>query len=225
MPNMATAILFISRIIELSLLAGFSVPVFSQAPAIDPLPDTPHRLDLAEEKRRLRWESVGGGAVRAEYKTTADAAALANAEPVFAPRPEPSGAISAQRLRHHPPKAARKTFARGVTAQREGRRGEAIEQFNEAVSLDPLYVEARAELGVLYVRTGEISKALQQFELASELEPNSSMLHFNRAWALLVLGRAVEAEREARRVLALKPEEADAHRLIGLALAAQAAGQ
>ena len=47
------------------------------------------------------------------------------------------------------------------------------------------------------------------------------MLHFNRAWALLSLGGAAEAELEARRVLVLKPEEADAHRLLELALLAQ----
>jgi Flp pilus assembly protein TadD len=178
------------------------------------------RFDLQGEIQNLQQESAGISGFRAEYKSTVDASALTAAEPVRA-TPGPPSTISVQRLRHHPPKTARKAFALGVTAHRKSRQTEAIEHLVTAVSLDPLYVQAHAELGVLYARTGEVPKALEQFERGLELDPNSSMLHFNRAWALLSLGRTAEAESEARRVLALNPQEVDANHLIGLALLAQ----
>ncbi len=108
-----------------------------------------------------------------------------------------------------------------MAAGRKGQQTEAIEHLTTAVSWDPSYLEARAELGVLYARTGEIAKALEQFERGSELEPNSGALHFNQAWALLSLGRASEAEREARRALAFNPQQVNAQRLLALALFAQ----
>ncbi len=156
-------------------------------------------------------------------RTMADAASLSGSEAVLLAVTASRQAQSQfrQRLRHQPPKAARKAFASGVKAQRKGRQTESLEDYITAVSLDPLFVEARAELGVLYARTGEASKALEQFERASELEPNSSMLHYNQARTLLSLGRAAEAEREARRVLALNPQEVHAQKLLRLALLAE----
>jgi tetratricopeptide (TPR) repeat protein len=224
-PKPARTVLLISEILATSFLIGFAVPAMAQSPSA-PNPQTPpgyapRRFDVLEEIENLQQSTVGFNGFRAEYKTAGEASTLSGAEPVFRATPAPPTVISAQTLRHHPPKAARKAFEQGVASQRKGRQTEAIEHFATAVSLDPLYVEARAELGVLYVLTGEVSKALEQFERASELEPNSSMLHFNRAWTLMSLGRASEAEREARRVLALNPQDADAHSLIDSALVAQ----
>jgi tetratricopeptide (TPR) repeat protein len=183
--------------------------------------DAPQHVDVLEEVQSVQQDSMGISEFRAEYKTAADAAALASDAALLRATPGPPSAISVQRLRHHPPRAALKAFARGVTAQRKARQTEAIEHFTTAVSLDPMYMEARAELGVLYARTGEVAKALEQFESALELEPNSSVLHFNRGWALLSLGRAAEAEREAHCALALNPRDVAAHHLIGLALLAR----
>lgn len=228
----------VNRTLTLALTAGLSgglsMPLSAQSPSSAeaagprtlmqaPMGDTrnaPQHVDVLEEIQNLQQDSVGISEFRAEYKTTVDAAAHAGAEPLRATPGTPS-AISVQRLRHHPPKTARKAFALGVTAQRKSRQAEAIEHFTTAVSLDPLYVEARAELGVLYARTGEISKALEQFERGLELDPNSSVLHFNRALALLSLGRAAEAEGEARRVLARNPQDVHANHLIELTALAQ----
>jgi Flp pilus assembly protein TadD len=216
------------------LLGGLSMPLAAQSTSsaatagprtlmqapMGVTSNAPQHIDVLEEIQNLQQDCVGISGFRAEYKTTADAVAHAGTEP-FRATPGPPSAISVQRLRHHPPKTARKAFALGVTAQRKGQQAEAIKHFTTAVSLDPLYVEARAELGVLYARTGEISKALEQFERGLELDPNSSVLHFNRALALLSLGRAAEAESEARRVLALNPQDVHVNHLIELAVFAQ----
>jgi tetratricopeptide (TPR) repeat protein len=209
MPKTTKTVLFLSGILAI-------LPAIAQT-------QTPRQLDVLEEIQRMERERAAISPLRAEYKNTAEAAALAGAELVPYAVPAPPIAISVQRLSHRPTKAARKAFALGAAVQRKGRQAEAIEHFATAVSLDPLYVEARAELGVLYVRTGEISKALEQFERGSELEPNSTMLRFNRACMLLSLGRAAEAEAEARRVLVINPRAVDAQRLVRLAILAEAA--
>jgi Flp pilus assembly protein TadD len=228
----------VNRTLTLALTAllsrGLSVPLSAQSPSCPAIAgprtlmqapmghtrNAPQHFDVLEEIQNLQQDSVGISGFGAEYKTPPDAAILASAEPLRA-TPGPPSAISVQRLRHHPPKTARKAFALGVTAQRKSRHTEAIKYFTTAVSLDPLYVEARAQLGVLYARTGEVSKAMEQFEQGLELDPNSSMLHFSRAWALLSLGGAAEAESEARRVLALNPQDVAAQNLLGLALRGQ----
>jgi tetratricopeptide (TPR) repeat protein len=212
----------VSFAVTVLLLTGLGLPAWAQ-PRSSPAPGTPSPQwpDVQEEIESLQQDTLDISGFRAEYKTTADAAALAGTEPPFRARPEPPSTISAQRLRHRPPKAAQKAFALGLAAEQKGRRTEALEHFTRAVNLDPSYLKARAEMGVLYSRNGEVSKALEQFERASELEPNSSTLHFNQAWALLSLGRASEAEREARRALALNPGQVDAQRLLSLAVFAQ----
>jgi tetratricopeptide (TPR) repeat protein len=213
------------------LSAGFGLSAWAQSassPAAGgpmfPRPggaSIPQRLDVLEEIQSLVQDSPDASGFHAEYKTQADAATLAREDTVIRAMSGPPSTISAQRLRHHPPKAALKAFELGMAARGKGRQAEAIEHLAAAVSLDTSYVEARAELGVSYAWTGEVSKALDQFERASELEPNSSMLHFNQAWTLLSLGRASEAEREARLTLALNPRQIDTQRLLALALFAQ----
>lgn len=212
----------VSFAITVLLSAGLGLPAWAQ-PRTSAAPGTPvpQRLDLQEEIQSLQQDSLDVSVFRAEYKTKADAAAPAGTESPFRVTPVGPRTISAQRLGHHPPKAARKAFALGIAAAKRERPAEALDHFTTAVSLDPSYLEARAELGVLYSRNGEVSKALEQFARASELEPNSSMLHFNQAWALLSLGRASEAEDEARRALALNPGQVDAQRLLALAVFAQ----
>jgi Flp pilus assembly protein TadD len=224
MPQTQRSILLFSK----TLLAGFAVAAVAQTPSATNLQtrpgdtrNAPQRADVLEEIQSLQRTDVGAEGLLAEYKN-AGMAALAAGEPVPRAASTPPATISAQRLRHHPPKAALKAFAQGTTAVRKGQKTEATKYFTSAVRLDPLFVEARTELGALYARTGEVSNALEQFDRALELEPNSSMLHYNRSWALLSLGRAAEAESEARRALAINPQHVQAHTLLRLALTAEA---
>jgi hypothetical protein len=77
----------------------------------------PQRLDLQEEIESLQEDSPGVSGFRAEYKSQADAATHAGADSANGAASAPPGTISAQRLRHHPSKAARRAFAQGIKAQ------------------------------------------------------------------------------------------------------------
>jgi tetratricopeptide (TPR) repeat protein len=88
----------------------------------------------------------------------------------------------------------------------------------EAARLDPNYLEAQAQLGVVYVQTGRASEALDCFERALAIEPNSAALNITKAGALLMLGRSQEAEQAARRALQLAPASIEASYILGMAL-------
>jgi tetratricopeptide (TPR) repeat protein len=96
-----------------------------------------------------------------------------------------------------------------------------LRYFGEAVRLDPDYVEARTDLGVVYAKTGRPEEALDQYERALALEPNLPALLSNKAAALVMLSRWEEAEQAARRALQLDPKSIDADYMLGIAMVKQ----
>jgi superkiller protein 3 len=73
-------------------------------------------------------------------------------------------------------------------------RGERL--LKRALSLDGSLVQARFLLGNLALRRGSAQKALDYFDAALKLDPQSSKLHFARSRALKHLGRAEAAAAE-----------------------------
>jgi len=142
-------------------------------------------------------------------------------DPETPPRPAVTGMISARALAHKPSRAAVKEFDRGVQAWRSGQSGPAVQHLAEAVRLDSNFVEALAELGAIYAKTGQPELALDCFTRAAVLEPNSSLFHSNRASALVILNRPEEAEQAARRALQLDSGSIPAHFILGMSLVMQ----
>jgi tetratricopeptide (TPR) repeat protein len=140
---------------------------------------------------------------------------------VAPPRPLVSGVVSARTLAHKPSKSARKEYDRGVQAEQKGQHNEAIRHFSEAGRLDPNYVEAEANLGILYSKTGQPEAALEFFDYALVIEPNSDLLSGAKAAALVMLSRWGEAEQSARRALKLNPRSVESSYMLGLALLMQ----
>ena len=139
-------------------------------------------------------------------------------ECIWVSRSRQPSVVSARGLAHQSPKAARKEFDLGVRDSRKGRIDGALKHLIEAVRLDPDLIEAHAQLGMVYARTGQPLLALDHFKRALALEPNSATLHSNAAAALIALHRGDEAERAARRAVQLAPGSAEANYVLGLAL-------
>jgi len=87
--------------------------------------------------------------------------------------------------------------------------------------LDPDFLEARTDLGIVYTKTDRPEEALVQYELALGLEPNVTALHSNKAAALVMLSRYEEAEQAAQRALQLDPGSIDANYMLGIAMLMQ----
>jgi tetratricopeptide (TPR) repeat protein len=86
--------------------------------------------------------------------------------------------------------------------------------------LDPGWVEAQCGLGAFYV-DDQPDLALEYFNRALLLEPQSSYATLGKTAVLLNLNRPTEAEQEARRTLQLSPGLPQAHFLLGVALLMQ----
>jgi tetratricopeptide (TPR) repeat protein len=136
-------------------------------------------------------------------------------------RPIATGVVSARRLAHKSSKSARQEFNRGFQAQQKGQYNEAIRHFTEAVRLDPIYVEAEADLGMVYSMTGEPEAAIVVFDRALAIEPNWPVLSGAKASALIMLSRWVEAEQWARRAVKLDPRSVESNYMLGVALLMQ----
>jgi tetratricopeptide (TPR) repeat protein len=59
-------------------------------------------------------------------------------------------------------------------AKTPGRLADAIGQYEEAVRLKPSFVEARSNLAVVYAESGRLEAAINQLEIAAQLNPDAS---------------------------------------------------
>ena len=93
---------------------------------------------------------------------------------------------------------------------------EAIETFDEAISVDPVCSDAWYEKGKVLHRLGRIEEALEAFARVISINPENNDGWYNKGVCLTKLGRneeSLEAFQEASR---LNPESSDESRLEGI---------
>jgi tetratricopeptide (TPR) repeat protein len=95
----------------------------------------------------------------------------------------------------------------------------AVDYFNQSLSFDPTYAEARTQLGLALFKKGATTDGLKQLEQAVHEAPSLSVTHGNFGNALYQSGRFSESIREYEAVLRIDPESFEAHLNLGLALA------
>lgn len=103
------------------------------------------------------------------------------------------------------PYAARAHNNLGRLAASQARRDEALEHFQQAVSLDPEHLDARLNLGLAFLYRQRYPEALEQFEVVIERKPNPVMAHIYRARIFDADGREDDAVAEYERILVLDP--------------------
>jgi tetratricopeptide (TPR) repeat protein len=97
--------------------------------------------------------------------------------------------------------------------------GEAIVEFQNAVSRDANWGEARFKLAESYAADGYPEHAYREFVRAADLLPQDSRAQFQAARYLLLVGQFDDARTRAGRVLELEPRNIDAQILMANALA------
>ena len=113
---------------------------------------------------------------------------------IRAPAREAAGTISVQRLRHQPPKAARKGYEKALKLLQNRRTEQGATELEKAVALDPDYAEAHNDLGVAYVRLGRNQEAASEFQRAIALLPGESVPLSNLASVLSAIRHPAKAE-------------------------------
>jgi len=95
--------------------------------------------------------------------------------------------------RQTPDNLARAFFNRGRAWAEKGQYDRAIQDFDEAIRLDPNYPDAFNNRGVAWSGKGQVDRAIADFDQAIRLDPNYAIAIYNRGLAAQNLGRPDEA--------------------------------
>jgi len=133
--------------------------------------------------------------------------------------PEPAaGYVSLRELASPPPRKAVKAFEHARKSARNRKWKEAVEQYRQAIQIDPGYAQAHQELGSLYVRLAQPEAARAELLSARRLGLESPEVLGALALALFQLDRPRESEAAAREALAKEPANALANYALGASL-------
>ena len=99
-------------------------------------------------------------------------------------------------------------YNRGIVYGNLGEYRRAIEDYDQALRLNPGYADAYNNRGSAYNNLGEHRRAIEDYGQALRLEPGDAGAYNNRAWTLYLLGRNAEALWDADRSLLLRPGNA-----------------
>lgn len=112
-------------------------------------------------------------------------------------------------------KLAEQLTHEGHLAERQSNRGQAIQDYEQAVRADPTYYDAALALGLAAIDAKEYSTALDSLGQALNLQADSSDARYAFAWALGKKGYYQDAVNELEKLLDEHPNEARAHILLG----------
>jgi tetratricopeptide (TPR) repeat protein len=93
---------------------------------------------------------------------------------------------------------------------------EALEQLEQAVTLNPVCAEAHNNLAVALLRVNRGPEAIEQCELALKISPSYADAHNNLGINLMQTGRLSEAADQYNQALKINPDDADAHYNLGV---------
>lgn len=105
----------------------------------------------------------------------------------------------------------------GVALQRAGQPDDAANAYRRALDLDRELLDARLNLGTLFLEQNQPDAAKTEFTAYTLRRPNDATGWLKLGSAQMKLGEVVAAERSYSAVLALKTSEAEAYNGLGLA--------
>ena len=109
------------------------------------------------------------------------------------------------------PKKARPQTNLGVALYQRGKISEAMTRYNEALHLDPNYIDAHNNLGIVLRRQGRLEEAMDHFSAVLRSDPDYREAHNNLANTLSSLGRLDEAIDHYQEAIRIDPHDAIAH--------------
>jgi tetratricopeptide (TPR) repeat protein len=131
------------------------------------------------------------------------------------------GSVSLQQLKHKVPGSAQKAFDKGEQAAAKGRLQQARAFFQEAVALDPEFVDAYNELGAAEVGLNDLPHAADEFQKAINIVPEHPLALPNLSIVLAKMHRFHEAGDVARRALRVAPGSSEVHYVLGVSLVSE----
>lgn len=116
------------------------------------------------------------------------------------------------------PKPAVELYVKAQEAARKGENDKAASLLGQAITQHPQFGLARNELGLVYMRTGKLDKALEEYKAASKSLPDDPFVQLNYGTALTQKKDFPEAEKQLRAALKRLDKSAAGHLYLGIAL-------
>ena len=116
------------------------------------------------------------------------------------------------------PKPALDLYYQAIASAQAGDSNKAITQLEAAVSIFPQFPRALNELGVQYLKVGQLRRAVTSLQSAIKFAPEEFIPRLNYGVALLESNNFVEAEAQLRLVLQKNDNAATAHMYLGITL-------
>lgn len=98
----------------------------------------------------------------------------------------------------------------------QGRSPEALAELTKAVKKNKADAEAWYYLGVVYLQLKNYKKATSAFENSTKVRPDLAQAHAAYAYSLVLRSKLGEAENEARKALAIEPENLESYYTLGI---------
>ncbi|MCS5589627.1 MAG: tetratricopeptide repeat protein [Candidatus Thioglobus sp.] len=95
---------------------------------------------------------------------------------------------------------------------------EAVDCYNQAIQINPDYVDAYGNRGNALKELGRLDEAIKSYNKVIQLNPNYAEAYGNRGNALNELGQSDEAIKNYKKAIQLKPDYVDAYNNLGGAL-------
>ncbi len=102
--------------------------------------------------------------------------------------------------------SAEQHFEVGLELHQQGRFEEAIQDYDEAIRLDPQRIEAYNNRGRAYLNLDQAQKAIEDFDQVLRLDPQLAEAYYNRGLAHDRLGQNEKAKADFDQAIALDPE-------------------
>ena len=98
---------------------------------------------------------------------------------------------------------AEEHFNQGIEYRRQGNNDSAMEEFTNAIELDPEYYFAYYNRALVYYQSGKLESSLADYTKAIELHPDNAYWTFERGFLYLELGDREKAIIDLERSLEL----------------------
>jgi Tfp pilus assembly protein PilF len=110
----------------------------------------------------------------------------------------------------------------GVVYEKQGRTAEAMEEYHQAMKINPRRAHTHNNIADLLDASGQLNEALAEYQAALQLNPGALPAHLNLGIVLVELGRFDEAEEQFNFAAKLDPTDARPHYQMGKAFLKQA---
>ena len=107
----------------------------------------------------------------------------------------------------------------GSALFQKGEVAEAINQYDEALSINPGYAEAHNNLGIALHKVGRDEEAVHQYELTLEIMPDDAEAHYNLGKALYVRHQVKDAILHFQASLRIEPDDMEVENILAWMLA------